>query len=160
MMASLAEFLNASSPRWFDDVGAAMWQATLLYGLLPSLMASTVLAGSGWRVDNFGPDTPLATLGQTAAGAGAELVWLSFTSYGNAERVLPEVRELVDTLRRSGIALIVGGQAWPLSARFRSIAMTFGRSMTELSAFAQGVRLKRDLAEPPPTECDRPGGPS
>ncbi|MBE7559532.1 B12-binding domain-containing protein [bacterium] len=128
--------------------------------LLPSLMASVVLAGSGWRVDNFGPETPLASLGQCAAGTGAELVWLSFTSYGNAQRVLPEVRELAEGLRRSGIALIVGGQAWPRSPHFRTTTTTFGRSMRELFAFAQGIRLKRNLAEPRSDDDHASGGTS
>ena len=128
--------------------------------LLPSLMASAVLAGSGWRVDNFGPETPLASLGERAAAAGAELVWLSFTSYGNAQRVLPEVRELAEGLRRSGVAFIVGGQAWPRLPRFRATAATFGRSMRELFAFAQGIRLKRNLAEPRSDEDRISGGTS
>lgn len=78
---------------------------------VPSLAVATALAAEGWRAVNFGPDTPLESLGRAADWLAPRLVWLSFTAGSLSRSRIDQVVELARALAAARIDLVVGGRA-------------------------------------------------
>jgi methanogenic corrinoid protein MtbC1 len=73
-------------------------------------IVKTVLSAKGYRVVDCGKDCPLATLIDTAAREGAEIICIS----GLITSVMPQVRQVVPLLRArglTGIKVLAGGAA-------------------------------------------------
>jgi excisionase family DNA binding protein len=106
--------------------------------LVPSLLASIVLASEGIRAVNLGADTPVASLVHAVRHHGPGLVWLSITS-APPPTLATELAGLVRELTDRGATLAIGGRhrhdVGALPGAF------FVSSMTELSAFARGLRV-------------------
>jgi methylmalonyl-CoA mutase cobalamin-binding subunit len=111
--------------------------------LLPSLMATTVLADVGLRPVNLGPNTPLAVLAQSAVELGARLIWIALTSPLPKAALESAVSEMLATLGKTRIQVVMGGQA---AKRFRipdhPRVHTFD-TMTEMAGFAKGLLATR-----------------
>ncbi len=117
---------------------------------LPSLMAASVLASEGWSETNLSAHTPMRVIAQAAAGAGARLVWVAFSS----ERGRAETREALEALQaglaahRLAPAIVAGGPALTNGPPLGIEGVYHAHSMTELAAFAQGLRSHRAHAYP------------
>ncbi|MDP9173972.1 MAG: B12-binding domain-containing protein [Planctomycetota bacterium] len=108
--------------------------------LLPSLMVATVLADTGYREINFGPDTPVEFLGSAAAEYKASIVWLSVSVIDQKAQLQRDVEKLVEELRPLNTRLLIGGRAAnDLSVRNLSNVHVL-QSMTELAAFTRGAK--------------------
>lgn len=124
--------------------------------MVPSLAVATVLAAEGFSAVNFGPETPLESLARAANWLSPRLVWLSLT-VGPVPRGLAErVHDLARTLGKSGIQLVVGGQAvtpntFPALSNLRVFS-----TVSDLATYARAFRpqrlprrSRRRLATPP-----------
>jgi excisionase family DNA binding protein len=106
--------------------------------ILPSMMAATVLADLGYRDHNLGPDAPIAVLDEAAERYRPRIVWLAMSATPDDDRFAGSLGALAGRLERSGATLVLGGRGVP------TLPPTSGllhlHSMTELAAFARGVR--------------------
>ncbi len=109
---------------------------------LPSLMAATVLAAEGWSEVNLGAYTPLQVLAEAAAKCQAGLVWLALGSQRQPDAVWALIETLIDELRASACpaSVVVGGPGVPRQRAPEIGGLYVASSMSELSAFARGLR--------------------
>ncbi|MEM1203706.1 MAG: MerR family DNA-binding transcriptional regulator [Acidobacteriota bacterium] len=117
--------------------------------LLPSLLVSTALLAEGYRTINLGPNTPLRILKLAAEEHRPVLVWLSVTTVRSEDVLASEVRQLVERFGEQGIAMAVGGRAMTRLGLRSHSGLCCGRSLAELTAFAQGLVL-----DPSPRDRD------
>ena len=107
--------------------------------MIPSLMASLVLADAGLREINFGANTPGDLLADAAAEHHARLVWLSISVDLPKEMLRKQLIRLARRLGDLGCHLVIGGRhAGDISLAGHSNVM-YAASMSELSAFARGI---------------------
>lgn len=108
--------------------------------LVPSLMASTVLAELGYRDHNLGPETPLAALEHAIERYRPRLAWLAMSVPPPAD-LARAVTHLASTLASRGGALVVGGRGVPALGEPPGLVRV--GSMAELAAFARGALVTR-----------------
>ena len=120
--------------------------------LIPSLLASVVLAEAGFRDINYGPNTPPRLLATAAEETDARLVWVSISTIpvarddapaaggGQRESALSrDLRDLARRLRSRGATLVLGGRhAREYIPRQQENVIEM-QTMAELSAFAAGL---------------------
>lgn len=107
--------------------------------MLPALMATIVLADAGFRDQNLGPNTPLATLRHALEQYSPRAVWFSVSATPEPERLSLELRDFVEQLAKSDTALILGGRACDHLRLPPAPNLHRARSMAELEAFARGL---------------------
>ena len=108
--------------------------------VIPSLMASLVLAEQGYRAMNLGAQTPLDVLGRAAIAEQARLAWLSASSPVDRRWLQISVVGLADQLQANGVALAIGGRQIDPAASFNRDNVQVVPTMTELAAYARGLR--------------------
>jgi hypothetical protein len=111
--------------------------------MLPCLMAATVLSAQGWREENLGPSVPLPLMSEAAERHGASLVWISINVELPNEELAAQIVELGAKLAPSGAALAVGGRMLPPRPMILAENVNLIGSMSELAAFARGLRTAR-----------------
>jgi len=109
--------------------------------ILPSLAVAAVLEGEGLRATNLGPETPLRSLAIGIEELDARLVWLSVSVTADLDSLRREIDELVEGLAARRAILVVGGSQASRLALPKSDSIYVGRSMAELEALVQGMRL-------------------
>lgn len=108
--------------------------------LLPSLMASMVLAEQGYAERNLGPNTPAASLMNAVEHYRPRLVWLASSADPRAARdVMRALRALGGRVASWSGDVVIGGRAVPPLGTLPHNVHHFG-SMGELAAFAKGLR--------------------
>lgn len=105
--SQIRALIPPSAPDAPAAVGGAL--AGDLY-LLPSLMASAVLADMGFAVTNLGPDTPADVLADAALERRARIVWLAVSSSPEPEVLQRAVTILSERLAPIGAEVVVGGR--------------------------------------------------
>ncbi len=107
--------------------------------LIPSRMAALVLAECGYRDQDLGPDTPLASLLAAIAHLRPALIWLAMSVPAADPRATErDVGAIAEAAGRVGATLVIGGRGAP-GLRLPDGADVFrGASMAELAAFARG----------------------
>lgn len=109
--------------------------------ILPTLMASTVLASEGVRAVNLGPDTPTASLRHAIAHHDPRLVWLSVSS-PTTPALGEELAAIARELEPRGATLVIGGRRrHELAHQVRGAYVV--ATMAELAAFGRGLSLGR-----------------
>ncbi|HRQ73882.1 MAG TPA: helix-turn-helix domain-containing protein [Phycisphaerales bacterium] len=108
--------------------------------VLGSLTAAATLADEGFRAVNLGPDTPLDVLAAAAREYGASLVWLSLSSQGRTRPSGPDLAAFAQAVSEGGAKVALGGRALPPLPAPGMPGLFVGKSMSELAAFAGGVR--------------------
>lgn len=109
--------------------------------LLPSLAASTVLAGEGFDAVNLGPDTPFEAFERAVARLAPRLVWISVSAAAQPEATGGGITRLAKQLAKGGAQVVVGGRAVP-GLRLPVLPnLQIGSSLGELAAFARGFAL-------------------
>ncbi len=108
--------------------------------VLPSMMAAAVLAAEGWHVINLGPQLPLDVLAGAVQRTRPRLVWVSTSVPGWASRQTVELGQLDDAVVETAANLVIGGRGWTKDITPLLRHATMARTMTELVAFAQGMR--------------------
>lgn len=107
--------------------------------LVPSLMVALVLQSAGWRTINLGANLPVSSLLRAAEHHQPRLVWLS-VSVGEVMKALTqEVNHIARELARQKRMLVVGGRAWSPPRGKPTPGLHWASSMTELTAFANGL---------------------
>ena len=107
--------------------------------LLPTLMASMVLADLGYRTVNLGGDTPVDVLARAAVKCKAKLAWMSFTSPMEARHLSQHVEDLAERTSKVGCELVVGGRQMRCDQQFDASNAHGVQSMQELRLFAKGL---------------------
>jgi excisionase family DNA binding protein len=107
--------------------------------VMPTMMAGTVLAESGFHDINFGANTPVELLMQEAIEHRARLVWLSISTAPQSNALNAAIRDLATGLARRKIDLLIGGRSAAECIPHGLPHLTQVGSMSELSAFARGV---------------------
>ena len=77
---------------------------------LPTMMAAAVLAESGHRDINFGPNTPVELLAHEAIDRKARLVWLSISAEQDQKTLRAAIKKLAGELAKHQVNLILGGR--------------------------------------------------
>ena len=116
--------------------------------VLPSLMATTVLADVGFQPINLGPNTPLDVLAQFALDADARLIWIALTAPLPRATVEKALLNLTRHVRRKRLQVVIGGRAThrfaiPQGDRTHTFA-----SMSEMAGFAKGLLAKLKAPKP------------
>jgi excisionase family DNA binding protein len=104
--------------------------------LIPCALATLVLAGEGWQVENLGADVPLDVLVHRAEATGARLAWLS-CSVPLREGYAGEVARAAEAMAARGATLVVGGRFSDPLAGLPHVRP--GRTMADLRAIARGA---------------------
>jgi methanogenic corrinoid protein MtbC1 len=105
---------------------------------VPSAMAELVLAESGFRVLNLGPDTPVAALFAGIRRYGPQMVWLSLSiSPEQPSGAASEIARLADALDSGTV--VVGGRGSETLPAIQHPRVRLLGGMTELSAYARGA---------------------
>jgi excisionase family DNA binding protein len=107
--------------------------------LLANLLAELVLLEAGWQAVNFGPNTPLASLGKAVGEFQPRLLWLSVSYLDDPSGFAAQFQELYREAVRAGTAVAVGGRALTESLRTTVPYTTFGDGMSHLAAFARSL---------------------
>ena len=109
--------------------------------LLPSLLASTLLASEGLRPVNLGPDTPIASFRHAVAHYHPKMVWISVSTPA-PPNLGDELAALARELASQDATLVIGGRRCHDVARQVRDACVV-ESMSELAAFARGLAAGR-----------------
>jgi excisionase family DNA binding protein len=125
---------------------------------LANLMAEVVLNEAGWRVINFGANTPLASFRKAIKEFRPRLMWLSVNPLDDAEGFLEEYQLLYKDAQEANVAIAVGGLGLTQDLRSRMPYTTFGDGLVHLAAFARSLH---PVAKPrrrgrPPGKRDDP----
>ena len=107
--------------------------------VLPTMMAGTVLAESGFHDINFGANTPVELLMDEAIERRARLVWLSISTPPESKALRAAIRDLATGLAERKIDVLIGGRCLTECVPRGLPNLTQVGSMSELSAFARGV---------------------
>jgi len=119
--------------------------------MVPTLMVSTVLAAQGWRETNLGANTPVSAFREAIRAYHPRLIWMSFSSHDAGDKFLREWGGILDLAEERGIAVLVGGQAFPAKAaaahghRFHRLA-----NMEALAGFVRALVLQQRSASARP----------
>jgi len=108
--------------------------------VIPSLMATVVLADLGYRATNLGPDMPFGVMAGAALKEKARLVWVSASSPVEQSQLRDGLATLADQLAVAGASVAVGGRQ--IDASYHELRPNIQRvtTMQELAAFAKGLR--------------------
>lgn len=101
--------------------------------LLPSIMATCVLAEAGFEAINLGPDTPLETLALSVSQQRPSVAWLS-SSTEHAHFAKGDLDKLTAAASEAGCEVVVGGRCAPVLKRQPGVHVF--ASMSELSGYA------------------------
>lgn len=104
---------------------------------MPLLLGELVLREAGWRVQNLGPNLPLAELAAAVTRYRPRLVFLSVNYVEDADRFAEEYETLYRAASAADAALIIGGRALGPDLRAKLIYASFGERMAHLSEFAR-----------------------
>jgi len=136
----------ATAPLAIGGSPHAHWHA------LANLMAEVVLNEAGWRVINFGANTPLASFRKAIKEFRPRLLWLSINPLDDAEGFLEEYQLLYKDAQQANVAIAVGGLGLTPELRSRMPYTTFGDGLAHLAAFARAlhpVAKPRGRGRPP-----------
>jgi methanogenic corrinoid protein MtbC1 len=76
------------------------------------LCAQTLLESEGWRVRNFGANTPFFALTETVERLRPKLVCISSTAHVALDRSARDYRQLHDVARGVGARVVLGGEGF------------------------------------------------
>lgn len=109
---------------------------------LPTLLAGLTLLDRGFQAVNLGAHTPIEALRHGAHTHQARLVWLSVSLLEDkqAGALRREVEQLARELGERGACLVVGGRASGALGLRRSEHLFLPTNLSELAAFAAGLR--------------------
>lgn len=107
--------------------------------ILPSLMASMVLADAGFADVNLGPLTPMRVLRNASMHYHARVVWLTVSVAPDMDKLIIEILKLADELEPIKANLVVGGRGLAGVPAAKLPGVMVGNSMAELAAFATGM---------------------
>jgi MerR family transcriptional regulator, light-induced transcriptional regulator len=120
---------------------------------LPLIVFGLALRRHGWRITFLGPDTPLATLAETAAEADPDLVVVCATIAEHLER---HPRELASLAQARPLA-IAGAGASPELASQLGCELLRGDPLTAAAGVAGGrLRSRQRRADTRPGAADQP----
>ncbi|MFQ3651272.1 MAG: helix-turn-helix domain-containing protein [Gemmataceae bacterium] len=113
---------------------------------LANLLIELTLRELGWKVENVGPNTPLASLAQAVRDRKPQFVWLSCSHLYDVEKFVAEYTLLYQAGRETGATLMLGGRAIDEKVRRRIPLSRFGDTLQHLVECAQELRSPRPSA--------------
>lgn len=111
--------------------------------ILPSMSAAMVVASEGFTPINLGPNTPFETFREAVDSNNPVLVWITVSHIENKSKLSDELREFVRWSREKSINVVIGGHHIDDLDDTALAGARKGKSMRELSAFAQGLMTSR-----------------
>lgn len=103
--------------------------------IIPTLMASLIVAEGGFRDVNLGPDASAPTILDAVEAHGPTFVWLASNALLNEEEARSLVRDVLEPLSMQSIDVVIGGRATLEHGDIWRDHATLLGSMRELSAF-------------------------
>jgi excisionase family DNA binding protein len=143
-LGQLRSLLPPHNPAAPVAVGSAGDQDSYI---LPSLMASLVMAEVGFTDVNLGPMTPTWVLRNACAYYRARVAWLSMSVAAHPERLHQDLEALALDLGTCGTRLVIGGRATESIRPAQVPGVIVARSMGELASLGAGL-----LTQIPPHE--------
>jgi methanogenic corrinoid protein MtbC1 len=110
--------------------------------LLANVLVEMTLQEEGWRTENVGPNTPLASLARAARERRPRLVWLSCSHLADVEAFVAGFAGLAREAKAAGAALTVGGRALGEDVRRRLTFTHHGDTLAHLVAYARELRQR------------------
>lgn len=110
--------------------------------VLPSLVASVVLAEAGYRTLNLGPNVPTKAIVAAVEAQKPALVWRSFSPDVPAAELKADLSK-IKAIRSGSTELVVGGRGVPRGVVSPGAGPSYFDSMTELAGFAKAARRSR-----------------
>jgi MerR family transcriptional regulator, light-induced transcriptional regulator len=117
--------------------------------LVPTMMASVVLAAEGWQEVNLGPNVPGEAFCEALLAHRPALLWISFSAIDGADRFIRDWDKLLDLAEERETTVVVGGRMFPPKA-----AVAAGRryhhlpSMQALEGFARALKSRPSSGRP------------
>ena len=107
--------------------------------LIPTMMASIVLADVGYLTINFGPEVPVPLLLEAARAHRARLVWVSISTDLSLYSLKDQIEALARDLAELGSRLVIGGRVSEPIRNELGDLVTGVRSMEELAAAGRRI---------------------
>ena len=109
--------------------------------ILPSLAAACVMAESGYREINLGPDLPVRSLLEAAKYYRPRVLWVSVSIQADA-RLLDDLHNLATEAANEGARTVVGGRGLEGVPRLNGRRFQYCSTMSEMAAFARGLSAR------------------
>lgn len=110
--------------------------------IIPSLAVAGVLASQGFQTINLGPNAPFEAVMSAVRRHRPMLVWLSISTVRNTGSLVSGMKKFAEAMKRKATNLIVGGRgSHRILKNFKASHIFAGSTMTELVAFAKGLRV-------------------
>ncbi len=107
--------------------------------LLSNLLIEVMLLEQGWRVQNFGPNTPLKSLRKALVEQKPRLLWISVNYLDDVDDFARQYRSLYAEAKDMDVSVALGGPVLTDDVRSRIIYTTFGDGLSHLSDFAASI---------------------
>ena len=120
---------------------------------IPSLMAALVLAAEGYQSINAGANTPLAALRVAIDQLQPELVWISLNVSSLPRSTAREAGVFAADLAQRGTSVVFGGRGVLQCLDDLPSDVQIASSMSELAAFARGLRVATSRTRPDTTNA-------
>jgi excisionase family DNA binding protein len=107
---------------------------------IPNAIVELVLREAGWQAESLGTSLPFSSLAAAVRSQRPRLLWLSVTYVRDDAEFVAGYRELHDTARELGTAMVVGGQALGRELRQQMSYASFCDTVRQLDDFARAFR--------------------
>ncbi|MEY4180990.1 MAG: hypothetical protein RLY70_4565 [Planctomycetota bacterium] len=107
---------------------------------IPNAIVELVLREAGWQAESLGTSLPFSSLAAAVRSQRPRLLWLSVSHVRDDAEFLAGYRELHDTARELGTAMVVGGQALGRELRHQMSYASFCDTVRQLDDFARAFR--------------------
>ncbi len=107
---------------------------------IPNAVVELVLREAGWQAESLGTSLPFDSLAAAVRSQRPRLLWLSVSHVRDEAEFLAGYRELHDTARALGTAMVVGGQALSRDLRHQMSYVSFCDTVRQLDDFARVFR--------------------
>ena len=104
---------------------------------IPNAVVELVLREAGWQAESLGTSLPFDSLAAAVRSQRPRLLWLSVSHVRDEAEFLAGYRELHDTARALGTAMVVGGQALSRELRHQMSYVSFCDTVRQLDDFAR-----------------------
>jgi methanogenic corrinoid protein MtbC1 len=108
---------------------------------IPNAIVELVLREAGWQAESLGTSLPFNSLAAAVRSQRPRLLWLSVSHVRDEAEFLAGYRELHETARDVGTAMVVGGQALARELRHQMSYASFCDTVRQLDDFARAFRM-------------------
>jgi methanogenic corrinoid protein MtbC1 len=114
--------------------------------LIANLMAELVLLEAGWKVMNFGPNTPMKSFQRAIHRLRPRVVWLSVSYVPDFSTFQRGCIALCQTVSATRTTIVAGGRMMSPDRRAKLPLIRFGHNLAELQQIAMSLRTRGGTA--------------